>query len=397
MIPLSFDNIDHGALQRLIDAQQSEDHTIEYKERIPGNADGEKVPWLLKPVCSFANSEGGDLILGIRSEQGRPVELVGVDLGADDIDGVLLRLDQALRSNIEPMVGGVRIRPVAVADGRFVIVVRVPKSWVAPHRLKNNRMFYARGAAGSFELDVPQLRRAFLLSDGIQKGIEGFRADRVAKIIADDTPVPIKPGLKLVVHVLPLTSFTSGRTVPAELFSDRPHDMAPPRFGGLSWQLGLDGVTVFEVGRGDEPSSAYSLFFREGRAEFVETFAQHADDGNGYLPSTYYEELCITSVRSAIQRLSAFDIGAPMYVGFALINAKGYRLGVGRMVAFMNDRDLRPFDRQHMIFPMIEVQDATVDPSIFLRPAFDLVWNAGGMQKSLNYDADGNWGENRQR
>lgn len=397
MIPVPFESIDHGALQRLIDMQQGEDHTTEYKERIPGNADGEKVPWLLKPVCSFANSEGGDLVLGIRSEQGRPVELVGVDLGADNIDGVLLRLDQTLRSNIEPLVGGIRIRPVEVGAGRFVIVIRVPKSWVAPHRVKNNRMFYSRGAAGSFELDVPQLRQAFLLSEGVQRDIEGFRADRVAKIIAGDTPVPIKPGLKLVLHVLPLSSFTSGRTLPAEIFSDRPHDMAPPRFGGLSWQLGLDGVTVYEVGRGDEPSSAYSIFFREGRAEFVETFAQRADDGNGYLPSTYYEELCITSVRSAVSRLSRFDIGAPLYVGFSLINAKGYRLGVGRMVAFMNDRDLRPFDRQHMIFPMIEVQDATLDPSVFLRPAFDLVWNAGGMPKSLNYDDDGNWSENRQR
>ncbi len=396
MIPASFDQIDHAALQSLIDQQRSEDHTIEYKERLPGNADSEKVPWLLKPVCSFANSEGGDLVIGMRTDQGRPAELVGVDIDADSIDGAMLRLDQALRSSIEPIVGSVRIRAVATSSGRLIVVVRVAKSWVAPHRVKNNRMFYARGAAGSFELDVPQLRQAFLLSDGVQKEIEGFRADRVAKIVAGDTPVELKQGLKIVVHVLPLASFTSGRTVPAELFSVRPHSMAPHRVGSMSWQLGLEGVTVHEVSR-DEPSSAYSLFFREGRAEFVEAFAQRAGDGSGYLPSTYYEELCIESVNSAVRRLSEFDIGAPMYIGFSLINAKGYRLGVGRMVAFTNDRDLRPFDRQHMLFPMIEVQDETLDPSKFLRPAFDLVWNAGGMQKSLNYDDEGNWSQNRQR
>lgn len=396
MIPASFDQIDHAALQSLIDQQRSEDHTIEYKERLPGNADSEKVPWLLKPVCSFANSEGGDLVIGMRTDQGRPAELVGVDIDADSIDGAMLRLDQALRSSIEPIVGSVRIRAVATSSGRLIVVVRVAKSWVAPHRVKNNRMFYARGAAGSFELDVPQLRQAFLLSDGVQKEIEGFRADRVAKIVAGDTPVELKQGLKIVVHVLPLASFTSGRTVPAELFSVRPHSMAPHRVGSMSWQLGLEGVTVHEVSR-DEPSSAYSLFFREGRAEFVEAFAQRAGDGSGYLPSTYYEELCIESVNSAVRRLSEFDIGAPMYIGFSLINAKGYRLGVGRMVAFTNDRDLRPFDRQHMLFPMIEVQDETLDPSKFLRPAFDLVGNAGGMQKSLNYDDEGNWSQNRQR
>src|SRR5690606_29160814 len=113
------------------------------------------------------------------------------------------------------------------------------KSWTAPHRVKSNRMFYARGAAGSFELDVPQLRQAFLLSDGVQKEIENFRAERVAKIVAGETPVVLKQGLKMVIHVLPLISFTSGKAMPAESFSENPHRMGPPDTSGLSWQLGL--------------------------------------------------------------------------------------------------------------------------------------------------------------
>lgn len=395
MIPVSFDNIDQAALQRLIDQQRTEDHNIEYKERLPDNADSEKVPWLLKPVCSFANSEGGDLVLGLRSEQGRPAELAGVDFGAEDADAAFLRLDQTLRSSIEPVVTGVRIKAVTTSDGRQIVVIRVPKSWAAPHRVKSNRMFYARGAAGAFELDVPQLRQAFLLSDGVRKEIENFRAERVAKVVADDTPVPLKPGLKMVVHVLPLSSFTSGNAVAAERFSERPHNMGPPDAISSTWQLGLDGITVYDVGRNDGLSRTYSQFFREGRAEFVFAF-EDREEGRHYLPSTYYEDICIRSVRAAVQRLSEFDIGAPFYVGFSLINAKGYALGVSRMVAFYNDRELRPFDRQHMLFPMIEVQDAALDASRFLRPAFDLVWNAGGMPRSLNYDDSGNWNRNRQ-
>lgn len=396
MIPVSLDNIDVASLQRLIDQQRSEDHNIEYKERLPGNADSEKVPWLLKPICSFANSEGGDLVLGMRSDQGRPAELVGVDFGAEGADAALLRLDQTLRSSIEPAVAGVRIKVISVEEGRQIVVVRVPKSWTAPHRVKSNRMFYARGAAGSFELDVPQLRQAFLLSDGVQREVENFRAERLAKIVAGETPVPLKQGLKMVVHVLPLSSFTSGKAVPAERFSENPHHMGPPDAAGSSWQLGLDGMTVYEVG-GDEPSRTYSQFFREGRAEFVRTFEARGGGEERYLPSTYYENLCIKSVRAAVQRLNEFDLGAPLYIGLSLINAKGYRLGVSQMVAFMNDRELRPFDRQHMLFPMIEVQDVALDASKFLRPAFDLVWNAGGMPKSLNYDDDGNWSRNLQR
>lgn len=396
MIPLSFDEIDRAALQRLIDQQRNEDHTIEYKERLPGNADSEKVPWLLKPVCSFANSEGGDLVLGMNAAAGRPSGLVGVDFGTEDADAAFLRFDQTLRSSIEPAVAGVRIKAVAIGEGRQVVVIRVPKSWSAPHRVKNNRMFYARGAAGAFELDVPQLRQAFLLSDGIQKEIENFRSERLAKIAAGDTPVMLRPGLKMVIHVLPLSSFTSGKAVPANRFSGQPHHMGPPDAAGSSWQLGLDGMTVYEVGNGRDLSRTYSQFFREGRAEFVRTFEGRGDEVC-YLPSVYYESLCIRSVRAAVQRLNEFDIGAPFYIGLSLINAKGYRLGVSQMVEFMNDRELRPFERQHMLFPMIEVQDATLDASHFLRPAFDLVWNAGGMVSSLNYDENGNWSGDRQR
>jgi hypothetical protein len=397
MIPVPFDQIDRDALQRLIDQQRGEDHTIEYKERLPGNADSEKVPWLLKPVCSFANSEGGDLVLGMRTEQGRPVELLGVDLGADDVDAAFLRLDQALRSSIEPIVGGVRIKAVELGEDQLAVVVRVAKSWTAPHRVKSNRMFYARGAAGAFELDVPQIRQLFLLGDGVQKEIENFRADRVAKIIAGDTPVPLKQGLKMVIHVLPLSSFTSGKVVQTELFSSQPHSMAPQGNGSLSWQLGLEGMTVYRLGGRDEENSAYSQFFRQGRAEFVEAFWRRSEDGIDYLPGTYYEELCINSVRSAVQRLNEFDIGAPLYIGLSLINAKGSHLGVGRMIAFMNDHQIRPFDRQHMLLPMIEVHDTTIDPSRFLRSAFDLVWNACGMRCSLNYDESGNWSRDLQR
>lgn len=396
MVPTPFDQIDLVALQNLVDQQRFEDHSIEYKERLPGNADSEKVPWLLKPVCSFANSEGGDLILGMVTADGRPTELIGVDASAESIDATLLRLDQLLRSTIEPTVIGTRIKAIPASDGRYVVVVRVPKSWTAPHRVKSNRMFYARGAAGSFELDVPQLRQAFLLSDGVQKDIHNFRAERVSKIIAGETPVALKSGLKMVTHVLPLSSFTSGSTVSAEQFSERPHHMGPPDASSTSWKLGLDGITVYEVGI-DSTSGAYSQFFREGRAEFVRTFQSRGEDGQCYLPSTYYEDLCIRSVRTAIQRLSEFDIAPPIYIGLSLVNAKDYVLGVSRMVAFMSDRELRPFDRQHILLPMIEMRDAALDASRLLRPAFDMIWNAGGLPSSLNYDNDGNWSRDRQR
>ncbi|HHT53507.1 MAG TPA: ATP-binding protein [Clostridiales bacterium] len=37
-----------------------------------------------KDVCSFANTEGGYLIIGIREDKGKPQEIIGIDISNDD-------------------------------------------------------------------------------------------------------------------------------------------------------------------------------------------------------------------------------------------------------------------------------------------------------------------------
>jgi hypothetical protein len=51
--------IEESDLQALVDNQVSEHKTIEYKEALLGNADGDKKEFLAD-VSSFANESGGD-------------------------------------------------------------------------------------------------------------------------------------------------------------------------------------------------------------------------------------------------------------------------------------------------------------------------------------------------
>lgn len=57
------DSVEESDLQELIDNQVPEGKTIEYKEALPGNSDGDKKEFLAD-VSSFANAAGGDLIFG---------------------------------------------------------------------------------------------------------------------------------------------------------------------------------------------------------------------------------------------------------------------------------------------------------------------------------------------
>ena len=37
------------------------------------------------------------------------------------------------------------------------------------------------------------------------------------------------------------------------------------------------------------------------------------------------------------------------------------------------------------------VEEFGCDPYRIMRPIFDAVWNAGGYERDLNYDEEGNW------
>jgi hypothetical protein len=73
------------------------------------------------------------------------------------------RLRSMLADGIEPRTPGASVCSVPCVSGKTVMVVRVPRSWEAPHmvRLEGLSKFYGRSGAEVFQMDVLQIRRAF--------------------------------------------------------------------------------------------------------------------------------------------------------------------------------------------------------------------------------------------
>lgn len=115
---------------------------------------------LCAAVTSFANSQVGDLLIGIEEKEGFPVCIVGVP--CEDTDKEELRLLDILRNNIEPRLANVEIKFITANDSNYVILIRTKRSWLRPHRAKKTSKFYARQSNGKYELDVQQLRQMFL-------------------------------------------------------------------------------------------------------------------------------------------------------------------------------------------------------------------------------------------
>lgn len=384
MIPNILNNITAQDLNQLVAEARSEDRTIEYKLTAPGNADSEKIPLLLKPVCSFANTDGGDLILGMKAQDGIPQEAVGFDVA--NLDQLKLTIDHILQSGIEPQLRGVGIKEIQLPNNKYALVVRVPKSWISPHRVKNNARFYARNSAGSYELDVPQIKQSFYLSETLADRIRTFRADRIALVSGGACPVPLRDGARLMLHILPLSSFASTSMFSVAQYENLWRKIIPHGTGNVNYHLNFDGIVV---GSGTEENGyrAYSQLFRSGIFEFVRVYEPR--DHDKYIPSQEYEAALIQNFKNGISVLRELGVSLPIYVHLTLVGAKGYRLGVGQLETFYHEP--RPIDRDVLAIPDLEIDSFDSNAASLLKPLFDFVWNACGYRGSHNFDDNGAW------
>lgn len=200
MIAKALEDITLQDLDDLRNNEVSEGLILDYKLTLPGiNADDKKE--FLRDVTAFANSAGGDLVFGIRERgDGVPESVEGVEL--TNLDETVLRLENMIRDTVAPRLSGCRFKTVRLNEQRYVIILRVPKSWAAPHMVtfRSSPGFYARNSAGKYPLDVSELRAAFLLSETLGERLVRFNDEHIGKIAAGDTPVPLPAGPKLVLQ-----------------------------------------------------------------------------------------------------------------------------------------------------------------------------------------------------
>jgi hypothetical protein len=385
MIPKSFDLIGPDDLQTLIDNKVPESKTLEYKRDLPDNSDKAKHAFLAA-VASLANTYGGDLLYGISAVDGIPVATLGV--GTVIEDQLKLRLESMIRSGIEPRLPKLELRLISSPDGP-VLLVRVTKSWAAPHRVtvRDSGPFYARHSSGKFELDVAELRAAFALSDSIIARIESFRDDRENKISGHSTPVPIPSGCKMILHIIPLSAFASREQLDMRHYGELLRQFHP--LGRTQIQnsaINLEGVVDYANPNAQGRSHAYTQIFRSGIVEAVEVIASGQDEK--HIHSRSYEHHAWNAVQRYLELLGQMEVSPPFYVFLSLTRLKGLTFlvpnnGFGHFA--------RTPDRDAISLPAIVVADPTIPAYKLLRPAFDMIWNAFGYPESENYDADGNW------
>jgi hypothetical protein len=389
MIPKRLEEVTESDLIALIENQVREGRTIDYKRELPRGDDKSKKEFLAD-VSSFANTSGGDLIFGIEEVEALPTEIVGFQ--TSDLDMERQRLESIMASGLEPRIR-YEIKDITCADNKRVLILRMDRSWSGPHRVvfQQSDRFWGRNSSGKYSLDVNELRAAFTLSSTVMERIQGFRTDRTIEISNNETPVPMKPGPKLVMHCIPIESFASQPQYDLIPYLRDFTHLSVIGSTGYRRRLNLDGLLLYD-GEAVDIGYTYTQLYRNGVIEAV-TGSDWVTEKNGQklMESWRYERNLPNYLQTCFQVFHELGASAPIVVALTLTNVRG--LAMWNPMSSMETSHL--IDRDTLALPETAVLNFSSDPFKILKPLFDVVWNACGLERSNNFDNEGKWIDRR--
>lgn len=376
MIPKQLDEVAYSDIEDIISAELREGKTVEYKRDLPGDSDNQKKEFLYD-VSSFANTVGGDLIIGIEEEEGVPSKVAAVAL--ESLDKEIQRIDSILMSGIEPRIR-YHARAIPHPENGYVLILRIERNGLGPHRViyKASDRFYARNSAGKYRLDVAELRDAFLLGASAADRIRDFRVGRLASIAAGEGPALSEGDPILVIHLIPLQAFTSQRELDISKYYRKP--IRPIGAPSWSYQINLDGVLHYAANR-DDILSNYVQIYRSGIVEATDEFAFSSDkQGSKLAPLKAIEHRINQHLPQYIDCMKDIGVTPPVILFLSIAGVMGSRAYIDSMLAdVMSYPKLK---RDLLMLPEVVLNDLSTDPAIALKTVYDRLWNAFGFPGS---------------
>lgn len=384
---LNFDDISLNDLKELINVGVPEGLNIDYKRDLYGNSDHDKKE-VLKDISSFANSFGGHLIIGIAEANGVPIEIPGLQNINPDTE--IQRIENLTRDGVEPRIMGLKIKAIQLESGNHVLIIRIPRSWNPPHRVRaqNINRFYIRNSGGTHEVSVEELRALFNLSASVHDRIHSFRRERLSILSADEGPMIIGHEGRLILHIVPFSAFGHNQSLDVRQIFEQNQSFRPIASMGFTPQFNFEGFINY---RGGEICGGYTQIFRNGIIEATKAGILMDQERHKLIPSIVFDRWIFEVLFGYLNGLRSLDIPSPLVVMISLQEISGALLGVsgGRW-----DFDSPvPFKSSELLLPEIMIEDYGTDQDYqrVMRPAFDALWNSAGYAASQYFNDDNLW------
>lgn len=380
MIGKAISAVQESDIQRLLDLRIPESKTIEYKKELGDLQQGKVKKEFLADISSFANCLGGDLIFGVAEDGGVPIAIPGFPVA--DEDALRLQIEEICQHGIAPRIARFEMKFLPICEGHFVLVVRVSRSWLAPHMVwfEKNSKFYSRNSAGKYQLDHHEIKAAFENSGSGRRHLDRFREERIAYVLERKNAILNKENIGLLVHLVPLASIVSSFAVDLQKI-ERHAQLCKPLGDGGGWNssFNFEGYISF---RGQSRVAAHSSLqvFRNGCLEYVRIIQ------NAGVPLESIEGLLAREVENIRNLLGLMEVPPPVFLCITVLNV----LGKG---AFLPHEGYisTVCESPHLALPEVGIESIQEFDSALLRHPCDVLWNAFGYPRSQSFDGSGQY------
>lgn len=383
------DKLEPEDITNLIENRVAESMMLDYKYDLPDFKDEKEKLKYLALISSFANKDGGIVIYGIKEKrdskgksEGIPEEITGLsDLNSDQLG---LQMQDVLNAGLDPKLPTPKFQEMEV-DGKTIFLIGIQRSLFAPHVVwfEKNGKFWVRNNNGKEQMDVHQLRRAFLQSEEWEKEADNFRRRRIMDVRSG----AFIPNLDIVgsffVHILPLgqrdcrVSFKGmkfNREMPFYAHFTNTCNAVNERHN-LYGYLFLDSA--------DHPTS-YSQYFRNGGVElYTCNVTYHSDKyERKIVDGAVLERVTKEFVQKCLSWYTGQAVELPLIIYMSLHDANGFPLCYGTPGYPGWDTYPMTLESDQILLPGVVVEDWSCDVRELLQVPFNVLANCGGWAAS---------------
>ena len=293
--------------------------TFDFLEAADKNQKAKTKNELRNDVCSFANADGGDLIVGISEKNGLASGINPIKI--DNIDRFELELRNALLP-IQPAVPPVDFAFIPAADKGYVVVIHIEKGMLKPYITVEDQTafrFFIRRGNGKEPMSYSEISNNFLHAASLAAEIKRFRAERISELLEDN------PGMFGVIHVIPATFTNPADLIPICDLCKEGKVPIPiqlnnfirgrmlPNVDGV-WFPSEDGKRDFQILR----------LFNNGSVELKEDFYTQMYKDEKFLMSDEFIQSIGEVVEGTAEIYKALNRNPSVYICTSIIGCKGY-------------------------------------------------------------------------
>lgn len=369
-------------IQRLFDEKVTEGYEIDYKQTI--STSDSDIRELLDDLVSFANTNGGWLLIGISeidngTKVGYPVALVDHEIKFSQFKQ---KVDQISADNIAPRLPDLQYFEVNNGQGKTVIAVRVGASTLRPHIVERGKRMTCsrRNSFGKQPMDAYELREAIVRSDTIGERFDRFLNHRRLLLESNSYFIRFQKPY-LAVHLAPRMSFEQRISLTTEQLKLAHESIGAFHESAYSKILNAEGLLALGARPTDDTSlyGSFTQLIRHGQFESV-TSCVFSEDQRNTSSAYFLAHLALVDavhacILNLLQLLQAINIPGEVLLSLNLEGIRDYQLTMQTRF-----RESPKFGVPRLVLPTIILpsSDPAQDLKNTLDPWFQLIAQAGG-------------------